>query len=42
MVMSTFQSLLRHIPEPSIILYLSLAAIGLVTLVSLTWLGVLR
>jgi hypothetical protein len=40
--MSTFQSLLRHIPEPSINLYLILAAIGTVTLLSLTWLGLIR
>jgi hypothetical protein len=41
-IMSALQSLLRHIPEPSIKLYLSLAAIGLVTLISLTWLGAIR
>ena len=40
--MSSFQSLLRHIPEPSIILFLILAIIGMLALMSLTWLGVTR
>jgi hypothetical protein len=40
MFMSNFQSLLRHIPEPSIMLFLILAMIGMLTLMSLTWLGV--
>ncbi|MGB6661308.1 MAG: hypothetical protein WBE90_20035, partial [Xanthobacteraceae bacterium] len=42
MAMSSFQSLLRYIPEPSIILFLILAMIGMLALMSLTWLGVTR
>jgi hypothetical protein len=38
--MSDFQSLLRRIPEPSIVLFLVLAMIGMLGLMSLTWLGV--
>jgi hypothetical protein len=41
-IMSNFQSLLRHIPEPSINLFLCLATFGTVMAVSLAWLGVFR
>ncbi len=41
-VMSNFQSLLRHIPEPSFNLFVGLAMFGTVTVMSLAWLGVIR
>jgi len=38
--MSSFQSLLRYIPEPSIKLFIGLAIIGMVTVMILAGLGV--
>jgi hypothetical protein len=38
-VMSNFQLLLRYIPEPSIKLFIGLAMVGMLIVMSLSWLG---
>jgi hypothetical protein len=39
---NNFQLFLRYIPEPSVNLFIGLAMLGMVTVMSLAWLGAIR